>query len=363
MKRHLIFSLLFSTLSLLGFGQTRKYSNEFMSIGVGARALGMANAMSAHVNDVTAGYWNPAGLSFMETDLQFSLMHASYFSGIANYDYGSFAIKLNDNSALGLSAIRFGVDNIPNTLRLIDDNGVICYECVSGFSAIDYGFLLSYSRQLMDDKLSVGGNGKIIHRTVGSFANAWGFGLDLGAQYKAGDFIFGLMAKDITTTFNAWSFHFTDEEQEVLSRNENIIPKSSVEITVPKTILGTSYFWEISEKFKLLTEADLDFSFDGRRNTLIQGDPISIDPHLGLEVGMWDIVFLRSGIGNFQKEVLVTANEDKEITTFQPNIGLGLKFKIIHLDYAFTDIGDNSAASYSHIISVKFDINKQKPGE
>ncbi|MDX5435732.1 MAG: hypothetical protein LPK03_00955, partial [Pontibacter sp.] len=41
---------------------TPKYSNEFLNIGVGGRALGMGNVQSALATDATAGYWNPAGL-------------------------------------------------------------------------------------------------------------------------------------------------------------------------------------------------------------------------------------------------------------------------------------------------------------
>ena len=40
----------------------RKYSNEFMNIGVDAAALGMSNAVTASTNNVNSGYWNPAGM-------------------------------------------------------------------------------------------------------------------------------------------------------------------------------------------------------------------------------------------------------------------------------------------------------------
>ena len=45
-----------------GYSQFRKYSNEFLNIGAGARGLAMGGAQVASVNDGTAGYWNPAGL-------------------------------------------------------------------------------------------------------------------------------------------------------------------------------------------------------------------------------------------------------------------------------------------------------------
>jgi hypothetical protein len=76
----------------VNYGQAvRKYSNEFMNIGVDAAALGMANAVTASTADVNSGYWNPAGLIHLE-DHQLSLMHANYF--IAQYDYIGMQVPL-----------------------------------------------------------------------------------------------------------------------------------------------------------------------------------------------------------------------------------------------------------------------------
>ncbi|MDB5191191.1 MAG: hypothetical protein JWQ96_754, partial [Segetibacter sp.] len=190
--------------------QFRKYSNEFLNIGAGARALAMGGAQVASVNDATAGYWNPAGLVGVKTVPSVHLMHAEYFSGIGKYDYGSVAIPLNDKRrVLGLSILRFAVDDIPNTLYLVEPDGSINYNNIRTFSSADYGFLLSYSQKIKDeenDKLSFGGNVKIIHRKVGSFATAWGFGLDAGVQYQHNRLKLGIAARDVTTTFNAWSF-------------------------------------------------------------------------------------------------------------------------------------------------------------
>src|SRR5690242_20781134 len=101
-------SLLMTTLSLCCFGQFRKYSNEFLNIGAGARGLAMGSAQIASVDDGTAGYWNPAGLVNVKDHPQLNLMHAEYFAGIGKYDYGSLAIPLKDNKrVLGLSLLRF----------------------------------------------------------------------------------------------------------------------------------------------------------------------------------------------------------------------------------------------------------------
>ena len=70
-----------------------KYSNEFLSIGIGARQMGMGGAGTARIDDVTAGYWNPAGLCDLKGKMDFGLMHSEYFAGLAKLDYGGFAMK------------------------------------------------------------------------------------------------------------------------------------------------------------------------------------------------------------------------------------------------------------------------------
>ena len=90
------------------YSQAPKYSNEFLQIGVGAKALGMSNASVARVGDVTSGYWNPAGLVNVRSLVSVGLMHSEYFAGIAKYDYLGVAHALNPNTSIGLSIIRFG---------------------------------------------------------------------------------------------------------------------------------------------------------------------------------------------------------------------------------------------------------------
>ncbi|PCJ89848.1 MAG: hypothetical protein COA57_00600 [Flavobacteriales bacterium] len=341
----------------LSFSQVRKYSNEFLAIGVGARSLGMSNASVATVNDVTSGYWNPAGLLGIRSNIQIAAMHSEYFAGIAKYDYGALGARIDSSSAIGVSFIRFGVDDIPNTTELIDAEGNINYDNITSFSAADNALQLSYAKKMKIEGLNVGANAKIIYRKVGDMAHSWGFGLDVGAQYDYKGWKLGLMARDITSTFNAWSYSFSDRMIEVWTITNNEIPENSLEVTLPKIILAGGRKFEFKRDFSLLAELNLDVSTDGRRNVLISSDPFSIDPHLGIEAAYKDIVYLRGGIGNIQKEKNELGN--RKITTFQPNIGIGLKIKVLSIDYAFTDIGDQSAGLYSHVISLKLDIYKK----
>lgn len=355
LKVKIIILLLCST--VLSFAQTSapKYSNEFLSIGVGARALGMSNSYVTSVNDVTSGYWNPAGLTRIDKDFSLGLMHAEYFAGIAKYDYGGFAAKIDSVSSFGFSVIRFGVDDIPNTTQLIDGDGNINYDRISSFSVADYAFLFSYARKSKIQGLRYGANVKIIFRKVGDFAKAYGFGLDLGGQYDFKGWNFALMARDVTSTFNAWSFTLDDETIDVFNATGNEIPENSTEVTLPKVIIGVAKNIRISKKFYALSEINFDLSTDGKRNVLITGDPVSIDPHMGVEVGYDNLIFLRLGVGNFQKTTDIYANSK---ISYQPNFGIGVKFKGISLDYALSDIGDKSEALYSNIFSLRFDFNK-----
>lgn len=262
--------------------QTPEYSNEFLSIGVGARPMGMSGAVAASTDDATSAAWNPAGLNRIGSDIQIAAMHAELFAGISKFDYGTVATRIDTNRVIGFSVIRFGTDDIPNTLDLMDASGVIDYSKLKSFSIADYAFLFSYAKTSRIEGLRYGGSAKIIHRKAGDFGKAWGFGIDLGAQYLKGNWQFGLMAKDITSTYNAWSYN-TELFEEAFSATGNEIPKNSTEITLPKLIYGAGYRKDITAKISLLAEINADMTFDGQRNTLISSKPISVDPHMGLK--------------------------------------------------------------------------------
>lgn len=341
-----------------GAGQTNtpKYSNEFLSIGVGARSLGMANAQVSVTDNVTAGFWNPAGLLDIDSKYQFELMHASLFAGIANYDYAGFATSIDSANRLAFSIIRFAVDDIPDTRFLYDANGALDYNNISFFSAADYAFIFSFARQVKFIKgLKLGANFKVIHRTVGDFADAWGFGLDAGAQLRVKRWRFGLMLRDFTGTFNAWS-HNPEMVTDIYTQTGNVIPENTLEITLPKLILGIAKDWDISNNFSLLAALDLDFTFDGQRNVPISSDVVSIDPHIGLEIGYKRIVYLRGGLGNIQQ---VKDFDSSTSTTAQANFGVGFLIKSVQIDYALTDMGDQSDALYSHVFSIRASIDKK----
>lgn len=369
LKKYLMFFVAFHGITQ-AVAQQRKYVNEFLSLGVGARGMGMSGAQVASVDDVTSAFWNPAGLNNLKTDFQLGLMHSEYFSSIAKYDYlgAAFPMK-NKKGVLGISLIRFAIDDIPYTLNLIQPDGTVDYSKIKAISAADYAGLISYAQKLRikrfadreDININVGGNLKIIHRSIGSLANAWGAGIDLGIQARVKKWQLGAAFKDITTTYTLWSFSFTEKEKQVLAQTGNEIVSKSTEVNTPRIILGSGRNFKLDKKINLLAELNLDITTDGKRyGNLINAKPFSIDPRLGLEMGYSNLFFLRGGIGNFQRVLNDndTTNTQKR-TMFQPTFGVGLKMKSLMIDYSFSSLNLQGSPLYSHFISLKLNINKK----
>ncbi len=154
------------------------------------------------------------------------------------------ALPLKDKKrVIGLSLLRFAVDDIPNTIFLIEPDGTINFSNISSFSSADYAFLLSFAQEIKlkkNKKINGGLNAKIIHRKAGDFTTAWGFGFDAGVQYQSDKFKFGtVVARDVTTTFNAWSFNLSEKNAvKYFIVTENDIPVKSTELTAPRLIIG-----------------------------------------------------------------------------------------------------------------------------
>ncbi len=368
MKRILLSGCLLVS-GIAAHAQSRIYVNEYLNIGVGARGLAMAGATSASATDVYSGYWNPAGLMNIDADVQAGLMHAEYFAGIFKYDYGSLAIPLKKKDrALGISFIRFATDNIPYTLDYVQPDGSFDESKLKEFSAGDYAVLLSYAQKLNIFKkvpalqTRIGANAKVLYRNVGSMANAWGFGLDIGLQATYKSWRFGLTAKDITTSYTAWSFHLTEEEKAKFATTGNEIPIKSYEVMLPRFNFGVAkYFLKPESDIQVLAEFGFDMTTDGKRNTLIASKPISIDPRLGVEASYKNAIFVRAGIGNFYKALdNADTNNIKKYTVFQPSVGVGFKVKSFSVDYAFTSLQMQDNPLMSHIVSIRVDIHKAK---
>jgi len=363
-KIYSFIAIVCSLLCLTASAQFTKYSNEFLNIGAGARGMSMADAQVASVSDGTAGYWNPAALASIRTP-QLNLMHAEYYAGIGKYDFANLVLPMKDNKrTLGLTLLRFAVDDIPNTIFLVQPDGSVNFDNITTFSSADYAFLFSLAQRADLSKgrhINFGINAKVIHRTAGNFASAWGFGFDAAVQFLGDRWRVGIVAKDVTTTFNAWSYSIDTAMRQVFYMTQNEVPTKSTELTAPQLLVGGSYNFRLNKKLSLLAEADLDVTFDGRRNTVISSNPVSIDPRLGLELSYKDVFFVRGGMNNFQKALddKDTTNR-KKIWIYQPSVGAGFRVGDVQIDYAFTNLANQSYPLYTHVFSLKVDLRRKK---
>ncbi|QDP84553.1 PorV/PorQ family protein [Chryseobacterium sp. SNU WT5] len=334
----------------------RKYSNEFLNIGAGARGLAMGGAVISNQNDVYSPMWNPAGLVGVDRDWQGAAMHAEYFESIAKYDYIAYAKPLdNKGGVFAISLVRLGVDNILNTTQLIDPEGNIDYDKITSFSQSDYAALISYAFHPNDNqKLDVGVNAKLVYRNVGKFASGYGFGFDIGAIYHDDNgWNYGAVLKDATTTVNFWTVNQKELSAVVNGEEFNPAPKDKLELTLPKLNVGLSRNFEINRDLELLPEAGVNIDF-AKTAALISTDFASVTPYAGAELKFQDMVFVRVGINKFQT---VTDIENlKRKVSFQPSAGIGIKYQGLTLDYAITNSGIGGSNFYSNFFSLKLDM-------
>jgi len=331
-----------------------KYGADFLAGGVGARALGMGGAFVGLADDATSAYWNPAGLSTLDRP-EFAYMHAERFAGIVSFDFAGAAWPLSEKSTFGVSFYRSGVNDIKNTLDAWDEARnqpkANPEDFITTFSAADYAFYFGYGRRV-SDRMTVGFTGKIIRRTIGDFADAWGYSMDAGALYQAGAWQFGLTLQDITTMLQSWSVN-----RESLTNIRDVfgddLPEGGTELVLPVARLGSAYTWK-SERDRLVLALDMDLAFDGyKANALNIGD-MSIHPRVGAEYLLRDRLAIRLGLSRIQ----TTERDGLDIT---PTIGAGFIINALQFDYGFGDFGGLvSELGYSHRISVSYRLDRSR---
>ena len=315
---------------------TAKYAGEFLAIGIGGRALGLGGAYAALANDVTAGYWNPAGLSHLQYP-QISLMHDERFAGLINYDYGAVALPVGVSGTLAISAIRLGVDNIPNTGNAgIDANGNplppnslqnfdhVDPNKVTYFNSADWAIYFSYAKK-SSEQFSYGANVKLIRREVGN-ASATGLGFDLGAQYMPTDqFALGVNFQDITTTLVAWS-------------------TGTNELISPTLKLGSAYYIDaFGGRFAPAFDVDLRFE-DRETASNYHIGRISADFHTGLEYDIHSLVAVRAGLSDIGSL----------------NLGTGIHLPKFDIDYSFAKFDGAENLGNTHRISLTFTLQAEQ---
>lgn len=311
-----------------------KYAGEFLSTGVGGRALGIGGAFVAVADGAEAGYWNPAGLSTIPYP-EIIGMHSRRFGGIVNYDFAAIALPFQKEAGVALSVIRLAVDDIPQTsvprpdlplgVPYTDSEGNTLANrpyVAKWINNADYAFLLSYAKS-KSKVLRYGANVKIIRRGVGDYS-AWGIGFDLGVlSNPIGKLSIGANFQDATTTLLAWN----------TGRRDLISPTIKTGFAYPVAL----NFFSSSALFA----GDIDFRFEGRRfaSQAHVGD-ISLDFHFGAEISIKNVIALRLGsdMGYF-------------------SAGAGVRLPKLCADYAFLS---HDVLGKTHRVSLRISIEEEK---
>ena len=209
---HCVFISFFLTvINIHTLSASERFAGDFLSLGSGARALGMGSSFIAVTDGATSSYYNPAGLAKLNVR-ELNLMHSEQFDGLENYNTISLAAPLSENIYGGISLIHLGVGNIKYT-RLWDSSKALSdsnrVEIASREDAADYALYLSGAKHV-SESLDVGASVKLIRRVIGS-DTAFGFGIDAGLQYSLNShWHAGISLRDITGTTIAWDGYSND---------------------------------------------------------------------------------------------------------------------------------------------------------
>lgn len=329
-----------------------KYGNDFLSVGAGARALGMGSAHTALTNDVTSGYWNVAGLSSLDRP-EVIYMHSERFGGVVGYDYGAAAVPLRSGKGVvAVSFFRQGVDNIANTLNAWDnergDTGGPRSDpeaYITKFSAADMALFFSFAKK-QTASFSYGASAKIINQRLGPFADAWGYSLDVGVQLKTDILDLGASIQDVTTMQKMWSVNESEFDGFRETFNDSI-PTGENEYVLPSLRLGASKAFSVND-FDIVAAADLNLLFENRQAYYINIGAVSVEPHIGGEVTYKNRISFRSGLTDF-------IDDPESGFSLSPTLGLGFRVKSFYIDYGFASFaGTTSTLGYTHRISLKF---------
>ncbi len=192
------------------------YTGDFLTEGVGARAMGLGGAFVGIADDATASYWNPAGLALVE-NVEASLMHSVRASGLGSFDHVAVAHLMHPAFAVGLSWVHFGIgdvpiydalpSSIPISLRKENSRYRPSFEPVSVLSDSEDAFVLSgaarYSvSQRWWDKMGTTGTPpeimvglnlkRLRHSLLGNTAGGTGFDLAVLALILDGEALTGI---------------------------------------------------------------------------------------------------------------------------------------------------------------------------
>ena len=158
------------------FEKVGSSGSQFLKVGIGARANGMAGAFGAVANDLSALFYNPAGVSKLD-DVSAMFSYTSWFANY-NHNFAAVSVPLNDQFKLAVNVVTFGVNDIPIT-TINNPNGT-----GSTYNVSDFALGVTLAGRLTD-QFNFGVTAKIIQNAFDD-VDAMSFAFDIGTLYETG---------------------------------------------------------------------------------------------------------------------------------------------------------------------------------
>jgi hypothetical protein len=304
----------------------------FLKIGVGSRAIGMGGAFTATANDISAMYWNPAGLALINGS-EASFNHVTWFADV-QYDFAGVALPLADVGTLGTFVELLSMDEMDvRTIEVPEGTG-------EKFGAGAMAIGLSYARSLTD-QFSIGFNAKYLREYLWHMS-ATSFALDVGVLYKIPVLNELRLGADIANFGPKMKLEGRD--------NLHVIQVGGAEGNLVNSDVQLESF-DLPLLFRVGLAADV-VQNDVARLTLaldaVHPNDNTEYLNTGMEFGWNEIVFVRGG----WKSLLERDTEQRW------TVGLGLNYRVIEslqikVDYAYQDWGRLNSVHYLSV-GVKF---------
>lgn len=298
---------------------------QFLKLGVGARGVAMGESFVAVANDVSALFWNPAGLVQFSED-QAIAAHTEYVVDI-KHDFFGAVYHLTDQDALGASFSSLHMQDMEVTTEA-QPFGTGQY-----FTFGDVAFGLTYSKR-MTDQFSFGTTVRYVEETL-DVLKMRSVMVDLGTYYWIG---IG------STRFAVVISNF----------GSDVKPKGSVTEYSGAEVDNFQSF-SLPTVFKLGFALDPISDDDQKLTTSLQlNHPNDNSEHfrLGAEYGWRNTFFLRGGVKRTIGQPLFGADATSEESV---SLGAGVRVQvgisIINADYAYSSF---SRLGSIHRISLEF---------
>ncbi len=299
---------------------------QFLKIPAGARAIGLGGAYSALATDITAVYWNPAGMARIGGNGEAIFNHANWLAE-TSYDFAAFSVNLGVMGSIGAHIISFSVpEDVVRTIDHPDGTGEV-------WRANMIAIGLTYARNLTD-RFSIGFTGKYVQETIYAMT-ARGAALDIGFMYTTpyDKLVIGAAITNFGT-----KMHIIGRN---LYFNEDPLPEPGTVDAVPAEFRTGYYDMPLGLRFGLAWKAYTSENF--KLIAAIDGNEPNDNSqyyNTGVELGVKDILFLRLGY-----RALLLENSEQGLT-----FGFGIRYDAVGTNVKF----DFGWADYGRLKNVQF---------